>query len=163
MTIVFNGFWSHFFTFAHMHASNSNQLLSFTYVETVSYVLSYSTLQPNRTYYLDDPEGYAIQWVEAIDNMSKLSYGDATDVTSSTTGGASDAAAATSTTASISSFACSTGGSSNSLAIVNTNSPASNNSSPTARRSSPAQRQQMETTIPAAAPTTVRGKKTASN
>nr|DBA35728.1 TPA: Phosphoinositide-dependent kinase 1 [Drosophila grimshawi] len=134
---------------------------------------------PNRTYYLDDPEGYAIQWAEAIENMSKLSYGssdaDSTGTGTGTTG--------TGTGTSISSFA-----SSNSLAPIssctaaanNSNSPASNNSSPTARRSSPAQRQnqiqqqqQLEataiattataTTTTTTSPTTARGKKTASN
>ncbi|XP_030560689.1 3-phosphoinositide-dependent protein kinase 1 isoform X2 [Drosophila novamexicana] len=131
---------------------------------------------PNRTYYLDDPEGYAIQWVEAIENMSKLCYGDAAAATAADAAASTAAAAAVSTTNSISSFACSTGGSSsNSLAVYSTpiassNSPASNNSSPTARRSSPAaqQRQQLEaaaaaTTVTTTATTTTRGKKTVSN
>ncbi|XP_034483533.1 3-phosphoinositide-dependent protein kinase 1 isoform X2 [Drosophila innubila] len=113
---------------------------------------------PNRTYYLDDPEGFAIQWAEAIENMSKLCYGNA----------------AATTTTSISSYSCSNGGSNNSLAVnnsvANSNSPASNNSSPRARRNSPStQQQQPETTTTTTtqasrtSPTTTRGKKTASN
>lgn len=123
-------------------------------------------LQPNRTYYLDDPDGYAMQWVDAIENMSKLCYGDA----------AAAAATGAATTTSISSC-----GSSNSLAVqqqsssnsssalLNSNSPASNNSSPTARRSSPQQQQRKsDVTTPAASASTstataTRGLKTASN
>uniref|UniRef100_A0A1A9UJC2 3-phosphoinositide-dependent protein kinase 1 n=1 Tax=Glossina austeni TaxID=7395 RepID=A0A1A9UJC2_GLOAU len=29
---------------------------------------------PNRTYYLDDPEGYSLEWVAAIDKMHSLTY-----------------------------------------------------------------------------------------
>ncbi|XP_034111441.1 3-phosphoinositide-dependent protein kinase 1 isoform X3 [Drosophila albomicans] len=115
---------------------------------------------PNRTYYLDDPDGFAIQWAEAIENMSKLCYGDAA-ASATTTGGAS-----------ISSFSCSTGGSSNSLAVYSSPanagnysiSPASNSSSPTARRSSPSlkQQQQQQQSEARTSPTTTRGKKTAS-
>ncbi|XP_052847991.1 3-phosphoinositide-dependent protein kinase 1 isoform X4 [Drosophila gunungcola] len=73
---------------------------------------------PNRTYYLDDPEGYAIHWSEAIENMRKLSYGDSSSSTSA------------------SAASCSSG-SSNSLAVTSNSSAASSSSSPTARRSSP--------------------------
>ncbi|KAH8297812.1 hypothetical protein KR054_010842 [Drosophila jambulina] len=80
---------------------------------------------PNRTYYLDDPEGYAIHWSEAIENMRKLTYGDANTNSSS-----------------ISAASCSSG-SSYSLAVAKWNSAsaaaaaASSSSSPTARRVSP--------------------------
>ncbi|XP_067646581.1 3-phosphoinositide-dependent protein kinase 1 isoform X2 [Eurosta solidaginis] len=29
---------------------------------------------PNRTYYLDDPDGYSLEWVDAIERMRKLTY-----------------------------------------------------------------------------------------
>ncbi|XP_030375721.1 3-phosphoinositide-dependent protein kinase 1 isoform X2 [Scaptodrosophila lebanonensis] len=110
---------------------------------------------PNRTYYLDDPEGYALDWVEAIENMSKLSYGSAATATS-----ASASASASSLPATSSSNRSNS--SSSSLAIVasiaNSNSSASSNCSPTARRNSPAAcRQQMplgSLTAPTAASTT---------
>ncbi|XP_036338191.1 3-phosphoinositide-dependent protein kinase 1 isoform X2 [Rhagoletis pomonella] len=31
---------------------------------------------PNRTYYLDDPDGYSLEWVDAIERMRKLTYPD---------------------------------------------------------------------------------------
>ncbi|EDV49995.1 3-phosphoinositide-dependent protein kinase 1 isoform X1 [Drosophila erecta] len=78
---------------------------------------------PNRTYYLDDPEGYAIHWSEAIESMRKLSYGDPS---------------------STSAVSCSSG-SSNSLAVISNSSAASSSNSPTARRSSPANAPQAST------------------
>lgn len=30
--------------------------------------------QPNRTYYLDDPEGYSLEWVAAIEKMHLFTY-----------------------------------------------------------------------------------------
>ncbi|KAH8262407.1 hypothetical protein KR026_003472 [Drosophila bipectinata] len=82
---------------------------------------------PNRTYYLDDPEGYAIHWSEAIENMRKLTYGEGT-INSTTSSSTSAAASATAS--------CSSG-STNSLSVANNTAATSSSSSPTARRSSP--------------------------
>ncbi|XP_022231868.2 3-phosphoinositide-dependent protein kinase 1 isoform X1 [Drosophila obscura] len=113
---------------------------------------------PSRTYYLDDPEGYAIHWSEAIENMRKLSYGD------STSSSASSSASTSSSSAGATTISCSSG-SSNSLAVAaahSNSSAASSNSSPTARRSSPvnapSSRQQQEVRTTGTSPT----KKTAS-
>jgi len=81
------------------------------------------SLQPNRTYYLDDPEGYAIHWSEAIENMRKLAYGDPS---------------------STSAVSCSSG-SSNSLAVISNSSAASSSNSPTVKRSSPVNAPQAST------------------
>ena len=32
-------------------------------------------LQPNRTYYLEDPEGYALEWCKAIEEVRIHMYG----------------------------------------------------------------------------------------
>jgi len=32
-------------------------------------------LQPNRTYYLEDPEGFALEWCKAIEEMRVNTYG----------------------------------------------------------------------------------------
>ena len=32
-------------------------------------------LQPNRTYYLEDPEGYALEWCKAIEEVRIHTYG----------------------------------------------------------------------------------------
>ncbi|XP_068142336.1 LOW QUALITY PROTEIN: 3-phosphoinositide-dependent protein kinase 1 [Drosophila tropicalis] len=75
---------------------------------------------PNRTYYLDDPEGYAMNWLKAIENMSKLSYGEASAAASSLT--ATTTTTTTTTTSAgatiISTATTNYGGSNNSLAIV---------------------------------------------
>uniref|UniRef100_A0A0A1WEX9 3-phosphoinositide-dependent protein kinase 1 n=2 Tax=Zeugodacus cucurbitae TaxID=28588 RepID=A0A0A1WEX9_ZEUCU len=48
---------------------------------------------PNRTYYLDDPDGYSLEWVDSIERMHKLTYPDSdtgadmsTTTTTTTTG-----------------------------------------------------------------------------
>ncbi|XP_053954577.1 3-phosphoinositide-dependent protein kinase 1 isoform X2 [Anastrepha ludens] len=35
---------------------------------------------PNRTYYLDDPDGYSLEWVDSIERMRKLVYPDSETV-----------------------------------------------------------------------------------
>lgn len=35
----------------------------------------FSVLQPNRTYYLEDPEGYALEWNKAITDVKVHTYG----------------------------------------------------------------------------------------
>ncbi|KAL1129164.1 hypothetical protein AAG570_013695, partial [Ranatra chinensis] len=40
---------------------------------------------PNRTYYLEDPEGYALEWCKVIEEMKTHSYNNATAVQDSTT------------------------------------------------------------------------------
>lgn len=40
------------------------------------------SLQPNRTYYLEDPEGYALTWCKAIDEVRKATYSQAEDAAS---------------------------------------------------------------------------------
>ncbi|KAH9365293.1 hypothetical protein HPB48_018305 [Haemaphysalis longicornis] len=37
---------------------------------------------PNRTYYLEDPEGYALTWCKAIDEVRKATYSQAEDAAS---------------------------------------------------------------------------------
>lgn len=37
---------------------------------------------PNRTYYLEDPEGYALAWCKAIDEVRKATYSQSEDATS---------------------------------------------------------------------------------
>lgn len=37
---------------------------------------------PNRTYYLEDPEGYALAWCKAIDEVRKATYSQAEDAAS---------------------------------------------------------------------------------
>ncbi|KAH8316903.1 hypothetical protein KR074_000207 [Drosophila pseudoananassae] len=107
---------------------------------------------PNRTYYLDDPEGYAIHWSEAIENMRKLTYGEG--ITSNTTSSTSTAASATAS--------CSSG-STNSLSVANPTAATSSSSSPTARRSSPVSTSSHRTTSSSSSRTgTSPSKKTAS-
>ena len=38
-------------------------------------LIIYISLQPNRTYYLEDPEGFALEWCRAIENMRVHYYG----------------------------------------------------------------------------------------
>lgn len=35
-------------------------------------------MQPNRTYYLEDPEGFALEWCKAIEEMRVNTYGVST-------------------------------------------------------------------------------------
>ncbi|KAG8229403.1 hypothetical protein J437_LFUL000924 [Ladona fulva] len=45
---------------------------------------------PNRTYYLEDPEGYALEWCKAIEDMWKYTYGGSSESSSNpSTSGAS--------------------------------------------------------------------------
>lgn len=45
----------------------------------VIHVLIFSfCLQPNRTYYLEDPEGFALEWCKAIEEMRVNTYGVST-------------------------------------------------------------------------------------
>ncbi|EDV38666.1 uncharacterized protein Dana_GF24880, isoform A [Drosophila ananassae] len=99
---------------------------------------------PNRTYYLDDPEGYAIHWSEAIENMRKLTYGEGASTSTSTSASVSSSAA--------SAASCSSG-STNSLSVANSSAAASS-SSPTARRSSPVSTSKSSASVAAGSRTT---------
>lgn len=42
---------------------------------------------PNRTYYLEDPDGFALKWCDAIKEVHRFTYGDAGTSTASSGGG----------------------------------------------------------------------------
>lgn len=42
---------------------------------------------PNRTYYLEDPDGFALRWCDAIKDVRKFAYGEATTTTMNGNGG----------------------------------------------------------------------------
>ncbi|XP_020714491.1 3-phosphoinositide-dependent protein kinase 1 isoform X3 [Ceratitis capitata] len=52
---------------------------------------------PNRTYYLDDPDGYSLEWVDSIERMRKLTYPDCDTSTAARTTATSFSTTATGT------------------------------------------------------------------
>lgn len=56
-------------------SNHSIYIISKEYMHNVSKFLSSYCLQPNRTYYLEDPEGFALEWCRAIEEMRVHCYG----------------------------------------------------------------------------------------
>lgn len=43
--------------------------------ENISNIYFFLLIQPNRTYYLEDPEGFALEWCRAIEETRVHCYG----------------------------------------------------------------------------------------